>query len=108
MELQNINHVNLIGQISNEPRFSEENGRIKATFSLRTNEPYLDEEGKTLRMSNWHNIVATGRLARLIQELGYKSRPLGVQGRMVSRFYKNKKGIRQAIIAVEASDLTII
>lgn len=108
MQFNNINQVNLVGQISNEPRFSEKNGEIQATFSLRTNDAHLNASGQTSRKSNWHNVVVHGRLVRVIQELGHKSQALHLSGRLVSRYYRNKQGITQTIQAVEAEDLSIL
>jgi single-strand DNA-binding protein len=104
-----MNHVNLIGKISSEPKVLElENGRKIAQFSLSTSEVYLDGEGNTKERKQWHRISAWGRWVSVLEKFGQKGLNLAVEGRLVSRFYKGKSGDRRFVVEVEVNDLILL
>ena len=107
MNFNHTNHINLIGQISNEPYIVEKKNGISASFCVRTSETYLDDKGKTIRKSDWHQVKAYGRLARMVKELAYKSQPLAVEGKMESSFFTTKRGEKRHISHVVANDLIL-
>lgn len=104
-----MNHVNLIGKISSEPKFIElQNGKKIAQFSMSTEETFLDQEGNVKKKSNWHRISAWGKWVHVLEELGSKGIHLAVEGRLVSRFYKAPGGEQKLISEVEVNDLIIL
>ena len=104
-----MNHVNLIGKISSEPKIIElGNGKKLAQFSMSTNETYLDEEGNVKKKNNWHRISAWGIWVNVIDELGQKGINLAIEGKLVSRFYRTTAGKQKLITEVEVNDLTIL
>jgi|SRR5690554_6913333 len=108
MRVQEMNHVNLIGQMSSDPTFVEVQGGKKVVrFSLSTKESYLDEEGNTKNLRNWHKITAWGKWVPILEQLGAKGQALAIEGRLRSRFYK-KNGERQSFTEIEINDLVIL
>ena len=104
-----MNHVNLIGKISSEPKFVElQNGRKIAQFSMSTQESYLDSEGNIRKKSQWHRVSAWGNWVGVIEEMGRKGLNLAVEGKLVSRFYNSPSGSKQMITEVEVNDLIIM
>lgn len=104
-----MNHVNLIGTMVSNPKLIEtETGRKNVHFSLATQEPYLDEQGKTKIRKQWHRISAWGVYATLISELGEKGLRVAVEGKLVSKFYQTPNGQRAMISEVEVNDLVLI
>ncbi len=104
-----MNHVNLIGQMSSEPKVIYlENGKRVAKFSLATRETYLDEEGNTKNINNWHQITAWGKWVTILEKLGTKGQALAIEGKLRSRFFKTKTGERKSIMEVEINDLIIL
>lgn len=109
MLVSQMNHVNLIGQISSEPKVVIlENGKRIAKFSLSTRETYLDEEGNTQHVSNWHRVTAWGKWVSVLEQLGAKGQALAIEGKLRSRFYQSKSGQRQSVTEVEINDLIIL
>ena len=103
-----MNHVNLIGKVSSIPKVVElANGRKIAQFTMSTKEMYLDETGKTKIRSNWHRLTAWGRWVQVLEELGIVGMDLAVEGKLVTRFYKDN-GARKCISEVEVNDLIIL
>jgi single-strand DNA-binding protein len=109
MTVQQMNHVNLIGQMSSEPQFMErEDGKRIARFSLSTKETYLDAEGNSKKNNNWHRVTAWGKWVPVLEQLGSKGQALAIEGKLCSRFFKTKEGKRQAFTEIEINDLVIL
>ncbi len=103
-----MNHVNLIGKLSSIPKVVElSNGKKVAQFTMSTKEMYLDESGQPKTRSNWHRITAWGRWVKVLEEFGKQGMDLAVEGKLVTRFYKND-GQRKIYSEVEINDLIIL
>jgi single-strand DNA-binding protein len=95
--------------MSSEPKVIYlENGKRVAKFSLATRETYLDEEGNTKNINNWHQITAWGKWVTILEKLGTKGQALAIEGKLRSRFFKTKTGERKSIMEVEINDLIIL
>lgn len=109
MTINQMNHVNLIGQMSSDPKFVElKDGKRIARFSLSTRETYLDDEGQTKSVNNWHSVTAWGKWVPVLEQLGSKGQALAIEGKLRSRFYNNKLGQKKAFTEVEINDLVIL
>ena len=109
MTINQMNHVNLIGQMSSDPKFIElKDGKRIARFSLSTKETYLDDEGQTKSVNNWHNVTAWGKWVPVLEQLGNKGQALAIEGKLRSRFYNNKSGQKKSFTEVEINDLVIL
>lgn len=103
-----MNHVNLIGKVCSAPKVVElADGRKIAQFTMSTKEMYLDGAGKTKTRSNWHRLTAWGRWVQILEELCQEGMDLAVEGKLVTRFYKNQ-GERKFVSEVEINDLIIL
>lgn len=104
-----MNHVNLIGKMTSEPRIAVlPGGRKVAQFSMATQEQYLDEDGNMKVRQNWHRMTAWGRWVNVLEELCTKGVNLAVEGKLVSRFYRLDNGKRQMVSEIEVNDLVIL
>jgi single-strand DNA-binding protein len=103
-----MNHVNLIGKITSQPRFySLPTGRKVAQFTIATKETVLDEEGNPKDKNHWHRICAWGRWTKILEELGDVGLELAIEGRLTTRFYQ-RNGQKHFISEVEVNDLVIL
>lgn len=103
-----MNHVNLIGKISSEPKVILLNGRKTAQFSMLTQESYLDATGNVKNKKYWHRISAWGNWVNVLEELGSIGLHLAIEGKLVSRFYHTPSGERKLITEVEVNDLIVL
>ena len=104
-----INHVNIIGKLTSDPRIAVlPGGRKVAQFSMSTKETYLDENGNTCVKQNWHRMTAWGRWVNVLEELCTKGINVAVEGKLVSRFYRLDNGKRQMVSEIEVNDLIIL
>jgi single-strand DNA-binding protein len=87
------NNVQLIGNIGLAPEIiTLENGTKLAKFNLATKEFYRDGEGKMAISTEWHNLVAWGKNAELIEQYVKKGQKLTIEGKLCHRSYKTKEG----------------
>lgn len=108
MNVQQMNHVNLIGQMVSDPKFmSNKEGQKIVKFSLSTKETYLDAEGNTKSHKNWHRITAWGKWVPVLEQLGSKGQALAIEGRIMSRFF-NTNGQRKSFTEIEINDMVIL
>ena len=62
------NHVQLIGNVGQEPTITNlESGKKVARLSLATNENYKNGKGEKQTDTNWHTVVAWGKVADIIK-----------------------------------------
>ena len=108
-QVLHMNHVNIIGKISSEPKVSTlSGGRKVVNFSLATKEHYLDKEGNLQVKQDWHRMTAFGRWVSVLEELCTKGINVAVEGRLVSRFYRTESGERKMFSEIEVNDLIIL
>ena len=102
------NSVQLIGNIGNEPEvMTFDSGTKKASFSLATNEVYFNNKGEKVEDTQWHNIVAWGKKAEIIENHLKKGSEIAVQGKLVTRSYETKEGEIKYITEINMNEVVM-
>ncbi len=103
------NKVQLIGHVGNDPEILNlESGKKLAKFSIATNESYKNSKGEKITDTQWHNIIAWGKTAELIENYVPKGKEVGIEGKLTSRSYEDKDGIKKYITEVVCSELLLM
>ncbi|NQY00006.1 MAG: single-stranded DNA-binding protein [Flavobacteriaceae bacterium] len=103
------NKVQLIGNLGNDPEIiALESGRKLAKFSLATNESYKDVNGEKQTKTDWHNIVAWGKTAEIIEKYVTKGKEVAVEGKLTTRNYETKEGEKRHITEVVCNELLML
>ncbi len=103
------NKVQLIGNLGNDPEIiALESGRKLAKFSLATNESYKDVNGEKQTKTDWHNIVAWGKTAEIIEKYVTKGKEVVVEGKLTTRNYETKEGEERYITEVVCNELLML
>jgi single-strand DNA-binding protein len=88
-----INKVIVIGNLGAKPTVRAlPSGQNVANFSLATTERFTDRNGAKQERTDWHRIVAFGRLADTCERFLSKGRQVYVEGRLTTRQYEAKDG----------------
>ena len=88
-----VNKVILIGNLGKDPELKyTPSGSAVATFSLATTERWADKSGQRQDRTEWHNIVAWGKLAELCNQYLKKGRSAYIEGRISTRSWDDKDG----------------
>ncbi len=103
------NKVQLIGNVGNTPEIlTFDSGKKMAKFSIATNETYKNNKGEKVTDTQWHNVVAWGKTAELIENYVPKGKEIGLEGRLTSRSYDDKDGVKKYITEVICNEVLLL
>ncbi|GAL64563.1 single-stranded DNA-binding protein [Algibacter lectus] len=103
------NKVQLIGNVGNEPEITNlENGKKVAKFSIATNESYKDSKGEKVTNTQWHNIVAWGKIAEIVEKYVGKGKEVALEGKLTSRSYETKEGEKRYVTEVVIDEILLL
>jgi len=103
------NKVQLIGNLGNDPEIiTLENGTKLAKFSIATNESYKNAKGEKVTDTQWHNIVAWGKLAEIAENYLTKGKEVMIEGKLMSRSYETKEGEKRYITEVKCNEMLML
>lgn len=103
------NSIQLIGRLGQDPeQRTFDSGRQLATFSLATSESYQNVHGERITDTQWHQVVAWGKLADIASRYLTKGREVVVAGKLVYRQYEDKQGNARTKAEIHANSLLLI
>jgi single-strand DNA-binding protein len=104
-----VNKAILIGNIGRDIELRHSpSGMAVAKFGLATNERRKDKEGKWQDQTEWHNIVAFGKLAEFCGQYLGKGRSVYVEGSIRTRTYDDDKGNRRYFTEIIAQTIRFV
>ena len=84
------NSVQLVGNLGRDVEFKNfDSGSSRASFTLATNDFYKNNKGEKMQDTQWHNVVAWGRVAENMNSLLAKGSEVMIKGKLTSRSYDN-------------------
>jgi single-strand DNA-binding protein len=99
------NRVQLIGNLGKDPIVKVlETGMKVAKFSIATTDYYL-EKGEKKEKASWHNIVAWGKTADIVEEKCSKGIEVVVMGKLTNHNYEDKSGVKKYVTEVVISEI---
>ncbi|MGE5942739.1 MAG: single-stranded DNA-binding protein [Flavobacteriales bacterium] len=103
------NKVQLIGNLGNDPEIINlESGKRLAKFTIATNETYKNNKGEKVTDTQWHNVVAWGKTAEIIEKYVTKGKEVAIEGKLTSRSYETKEGEKRYITEVVCNELLML
>jgi single-strand DNA-binding protein len=103
------NKVQLIGNVGNDPEIKAlETGKKLAKLAIATNETYKNEKGEKVTETQWHNVVAWGKTAEIIEKYVTKGKEIAVEGKLTHRSYDDKNGDKKYVTEVIVSELLLL
>jgi single-strand DNA-binding protein len=104
-----LNKVILIGNIGRDPELRyTASGQPVANFSLATSEAWTNRDGEREQRTEWHRIVAWGRLAEICGEHLSKGKQVYVEGRLQTREWEDRDGNKRRTTEVTAQQLLML
>ena len=86
-----LNKALVIGRFGQDPEIRyAPTGLPIVNFSVATDEPYLDREGRRQERTEWHRVVVIGKLALTCNDYLKKGRQVFVEGRLRNREFETK------------------
>lgn len=103
------NKVQLIGNLGQDPEIiTLESGRKLAKFSLATNETYKNQKGERVTDTQWHNVIAWGKTAEIIESYLTKGKEVAVEGKLTNRTWDDKEGNKRYTTEVVCNELVML
>ena len=103
------NRVQLIGHLGQDPEvITLDNGGKLAKFSVATNENYKNSEGEKVTETQWHQIVAWGKTAEIVENYLSKGNEIALEGKLVHRSYENKEGEKKYVTEIKCNELLML
>jgi single-strand DNA-binding protein len=103
------NRVQLIGNLGNKPEMKQtESGKKLAQFNLATSESYRNAKGEKITETQWHRVIAWGKVAEVAEKYLDKGREVVVEGKLINRNYTDKDGKKKYITEVEINELLLL
>lgn len=103
------NKVQLIGNLGMNPEIKEvAGGKKMARFSMATNESYRDANGVKQTETQWHNLIAWGKVADLAEKFLNKGNEVVIEGKLINRNYTDKDGVKRYITEVQVNEIVLL
>lgn len=99
-----LNKVMLIGRLTRDPEIrTTPNGKNVASFGVATGFSWTDQAGQKKEQTEFHNVIAWGKLADIIGQYMKKGRQVYIEGRLQTTSWDDKtsgqKRFRTEIVA---------
>lgn len=85
-----------------------DSGKKLAKFSVATNEAYTNAKGEKVKETQWHNLVAWGRVADLAEKYLEKGSEVAVEGKLVTKDYLDKDGNKKYVTEIQANEILML
>lgn len=103
------NSVFLIGNLGQDPEMrTTVNGKTLTRFSLATNEVYRNQQGERVTETQWHRLIAWGKLGELLNSLLSKGRSVAVRGKLTYNSYEDKEGQKRLFSEIVVQEFTLL
>lgn len=107
--MSSLNKAMIIGNLGADPELRYTAGGMSvATFNVATKETWKDKGGAKQERTEWHRIVAWGKLGEQAGEYLKKGRLVYVEGRIQSREYEGKDGVKRKAFEIVASTFRML
>lgn len=95
------NQVQLIGHTGKDVELMTfDSGNKKASVSFATTDYYKNTKGELVTQTQWHNLVAWGKSAELLEKAVAKGDQLVIKGSINYRTYEDKSGATRSITEI--------
>lgn len=105
-----VNKVILIGRLGSDPELNfTSSGQAVGKLSIATTEGWMDKNsGQWQEKTEWHRVIAWGKLAEKVKEYLSKGRLVYVEGRLQTRSYEDKNGVKKYTTEIVARTIQFL
>lgn len=94
--MTDFNQAIILGNLTKDPELrTTPNGQNVTSFSVATNRRWTNQAGEPQEQTEFHNIVAWGKLAEICSQILYKGRKALIVGRLQTRSWEGQDGIKR-------------
>lgn len=103
-----VNKIYLFGNLGADPELRyTPTGAPVATFTLATNERFMDRAGQLQEHTEWHRIVAWGKMAERCNEMLRKGSQVYVDGKITSSKWQDRDGVDRTTTEIKVDQMRL-
>ena len=105
-----VNKAIVVGNLGRDPEMrSTQSGTQVANFTVATSRVYNDSSGQRQEETEWHKIVAFGRLAEICGQYLHKGKQVYIEGRIQTRSWEDKEtGQKKYMTEIVANEMQML
>ena len=104
-----VNKVILIGNLGSDPQVRyTPGGQAVANFNIATSERFNNKAGEKEERTEWHRIVAWGKLAEICQQYLKKGKQVYIEGRLQTRQWEDQQGQKRQTTEIVAQNMQML
>lgn len=102
----NLNRAMIIGNATRDAEIrTTPNGKSVASFAVATNRRYTDASGEQVDETEFHEIVAWGKLAEIAEKIIHKGNKVYVEGRLKTNRWNGQDGNKRERAEIIAENI---
>jgi single-strand DNA-binding protein len=107
--MSGVNKAIIVGNLGSDPELRHtQGGTPVANFRVATNEVYKNRDGERTERTEWHRVVAFGRLAEICGQYLKKGKQVYLEGRIQTRDWDDKDGNKRYTTEIVASQMVML
>jgi single-strand DNA-binding protein len=107
--MSGVNKVIIIGNLGADPtvRYTA-GGAPVANFNVATSERFNNKAGEREERTEWHRVVAFGKLAEICEKYLKKGKQVYVEGRLQTRSWDDPSGQKKYMTEIVANNMQML
>jgi single-strand DNA-binding protein len=107
--MRSVNKVLLVGHLTRDPEFRHTEGnKSVCSFRLATNRNWINEDGERKEDTDFHRIVAWGKLGETCQKYLRKGRLVYLEGRLHTHSWIDNEGVQRTAPEIVLDDMKML
>ena len=104
-----VNQATVLGNLTRDPELRyTPSGSAVCSFGVATNRSWTTAEGEKQEKTEFHNVVVWNKLAEICGQYLTKGQKVYVQGRLQTRTWEGKDGVRRSRTEIVADQLVML
>ncbi|MFH1621178.1 MAG: single-stranded DNA-binding protein [Patescibacteria group bacterium] len=105
----NLNRAMIIGNLTRDPEMrTTTNGQNVCSFSVATSSQWVNAQGVKQERTEYHPIVAWGKLAEICSQYLAKGRKVYIEGRLQTREWEGQDGNKRQRTEIVAENMIML
>lgn len=104
-----VNKVILVGRLGRDPegRYLPD-GTLTVSLSVATDENRKNKDGERQKKTEWHRVVAFGKLAEICEQYLSKGSLVYIEGSLQTRSWEGKDGNKRSTTEIVAKNMQML
>jgi single-strand DNA-binding protein len=107
--MYSLNRATILGNLTRDPELRQTpNGQNVCSFGVATNRAWNGADGQRQEQTEFHNVVAWGKLAEICGQYLTKGKKVYIEGRLQTRDWEGQDGVRRYRTEIVAENLIML